>query len=62
MSTGWNKTILDEMRVIIINLLGNEYWLELYLAQSKEESNYKPTGKWVLAGTLAMLQAILAEL
>ena len=45
MSTGWNKTILDEMRVIIINLLGNEYWLELYLAQSKEESNYKPTGK-----------------
>ena len=28
MSTGWNPAPLSRARIGIINLLGNEYWLE----------------------------------
>ena len=31
MSTGWNRFNNTPLREFIINLLGNEYWLELVL-------------------------------
>ena len=29
MNTGWNDGIIHTLEEVIINLLGNEYWLEL---------------------------------
>ena len=45
MSTGWNYTANVACAQIIINLLGNEYWLELGQLFGCEGGNYKPTGK-----------------
>ena len=45
MSTGWNYRVIAITRNAIINLLGNEYWLELGLIIVDEAHNYKPTGK-----------------
>ena len=45
MSTGWN---LPEQRAVaphIINLLGNEYWLEPREDANDGVTDYKPTGK-----------------
>ena len=45
MSTGWNheNTLFSYLR--IINLLGNEYWLEHWKCHTAEPYHYKPTGK-----------------
>ena len=51
MNTGWNKDMIKEYRTAIINLLGNEYWLELMGNAAAASGYYKPTGKWILAGT-----------
>ena len=45
MSTGWNKQLIHKRRAQIINLLGNEYWLELLASNEQETEDYKPTGK-----------------
>ena len=45
MSTGWNRTTAPNARIGIINLLGNEYWLERNRNKVKTKFNYKPTGK-----------------
>ena len=45
MNTGWNKWCNDSIPGAIINLLGNEYWLELIVSLHKHIADYKPTGK-----------------
>ena len=45
MSTGWNPNSKRARHDIIINLLGNEYWLELQAYNLEAPANYKPTGK-----------------
>ena len=45
MSTGWNYTANVACAQIIINLLGNEYWLEPSSKSPTHFWNYKPTGK-----------------
>ena len=45
MSTGWNYTAQDYKADGIINLLGNEYWLEHKTYTALNAKNYKPTGK-----------------
>ena len=45
MSTGWNSFRAGRMSNWIINLLGNEYWLELCLRGFVVVLHYKPTGK-----------------
>ena len=45
MSTGWNQTTFCNLPRNIINLLGNEYWLELFVFTHDDEIDYKPTGK-----------------
>ena len=45
MSTGWNYTANVACAQIIINLLGNEYWLELTSIALCIYFHYKPTGK-----------------
>ena len=45
MSTGWNSAIMMILQLAIINLLGNEYWLELVAVTTPLLANYKPTGK-----------------
>ena len=45
MSTGWNQNISANDVAEIINLLGNEYWLELVRVVAQTLQNYKPTGK-----------------
>ena len=45
MSTGWNKFGINIKDPLIINLLGNEYWLELCCAGYVRRTYYKPTGK-----------------
>ena len=45
MSTGWNGSGVIVQIIFIINLLGNEYWLEPVKLGLKEASYYKPTGK-----------------
>ena len=45
MSTGWNYTANVACAQIIINLLGNEYWLELSIWLVRVVADYKPTGK-----------------
>ena len=45
MNTGWNP--MDDIKDArqIINLLGNEYWLELFGHLTQFAAHYKPTGK-----------------
>ena len=45
MSTGWNYVIHHGCCRHIINLLGNEYWLEHRSGLVVYFVNYKPTGK-----------------
>ena len=45
MSTGWNVRRVWHVEQIIINLLGNEYWLERQSKVIKAAYHYKPTGK-----------------
>ena len=45
MSTGWNVDDSVALFAFIINLLGNEYWLEPYRAKQRIGVYYKPTGK-----------------
>ena len=45
MNTGWNGIIGRITQLGIINLLGNEYWLELPRCVGDPMPNYKPTGK-----------------
>ena len=45
MNTGWNSGECGKVAVHIINLLGNEYWLELIVSLHKHIADYKPTGK-----------------
>ena len=45
MSTGWNIGNVTLPSHIIINLLGNEYWLEHVGKYTVRCKNYKPTGK-----------------
>ena len=45
MSTGWNLRHFRKSIRAIINLLGNEYWLELSALQLSRDLDYKPTGK-----------------
>ena len=45
MSTGWNRNSGESNAREIINLLGNEYWLELWVFVFARHENYKPTGK-----------------
>ena len=45
MNTGWNLTNINPMSNKIINLLGNEYWLEQRYDGQREAQDYKPTGK-----------------
>ena len=45
MSTGWNKGAQEGNQNAIINLLGNEYWLEQEMREGDVLLNYKPTGK-----------------
>ena len=45
MSTGWNQNISANDVAEIINLLGNEYWLEPRGLCQARDYNYKPTGK-----------------
>ena len=45
MSTGWNWIALNRSLTLIINLLGNEYWLERVSKATQQKADYKPTGK-----------------
>ena len=45
MSTGWNCGFLYLRAMKIINLLGNEYWLERAACGAASITHYKPTGK-----------------
>ena len=45
MNTGWNPLMSLMTSALIINLLGNEYWLELPADKIAAVANYKPTGK-----------------
>ena len=45
MSTGWNTSMCIHPKNPIINLLGNEYWLELQRGGGYDSRDYKPTGK-----------------
>ena len=45
MSTGWNMLTIIANQRGIINLLGNEYWLERHRTRENARINYKPTGK-----------------
>ena len=45
MSTGWNYAHGSALARIIINLLGNEYWLEQHNWVCVLSGYYKPTGK-----------------
>ena len=45
MSTGWNSESRYAPVRLIINLLGNEYWLELNAVVATIFVDYKPTGK-----------------
>ena len=45
MSTGWNKRQRQHFLHLIINLLGNEYWLEHNGLKAGGAIHYKPTGK-----------------
>ena len=45
MNTGWNKDTGDIIGKRIINLLGNEYWLEPDWVNYAGGGDYKPTGK-----------------
>ena len=45
MSTGWNSPSTKRIAWLIINLLGNEYWLELTGMYERSHGHYKPTGK-----------------
>ena len=45
MSTGWNVTCTNCKKSPIINLLGNEYWLEPVANKPAFSPDYKPTGK-----------------
>ena len=45
MSTGWNTRIDAAKAAAIINLLGNEYWLERMCQVQASVTYYKPTGK-----------------
>ena len=45
MSTGWNLCDCKLRAQYIINLLGNEYWLEPGDLLNRFENYYKPTGK-----------------
>ena len=45
MSTGWNHPARVLPIFGIINLLGNEYWLELAKVLTAVSADYKPTGK-----------------
>ena len=45
MSTGWNTNLSGLASNCIINLLGNEYWLEQCLPKLAHPLDYKPTGK-----------------
>ena len=45
MNTGWNQMFVEVLVWHIINLLGNEYWLELLIGELRRLNDYKPTGK-----------------
>ena len=45
MSTGWNGAAQGNIDCDIINLLGNEYWLERAKTSDTTKTHYKPTGK-----------------
>ena len=45
MNTGWNGNAAPHSPANIINLLGNEYWLELACVLTNQALDYKPTGK-----------------
>ena len=45
MNTGWNLYLEQPDTKSIINLLGNEYWLELAVTALPRVTHYKPTGK-----------------
>ena len=45
MSTGWNGALVWQSARPIINLLGNEYWLEHIAETITRPLYYKPTGK-----------------
>ena len=45
MNTGWNKSAIEHAKDKIINLLGNEYWLEPMRGIDPRVFYYKPTGK-----------------
>ena len=45
MNTGWNTSHTGWSARVIINLLGNEYWLEHEGASLRPLKHYKPTGK-----------------
>ena len=45
MSTGWNMCRPWLLPLSIINLLGNEYWLEPSMGGGYVGWDYKPTGK-----------------
>ena len=45
MSTGWNRALDTPHSLLIINLLGNEYWLEPANFAPWALMDYKPTGK-----------------
>ena len=45
MSTGWNARQGYMTLIRIINLLGNEYWLERAFKAEECFIDYKPTGK-----------------
>ena len=45
MSTGWNNSKAIPLSPCIINLLGNEYWLEQQKVSDMSAVDYKPTGK-----------------
>ena len=45
MSTGWNPARAFDAPPMIINLLGNEYWLERGKYEPAGIVHYKPTGK-----------------
>ena len=45
MNTGWNPYSNISTSLTIINLLGNEYWLEHAWLLATHFDDYKPTGK-----------------
>ena len=45
MNTGWNYGDVMLNIFMIINLLGNEYWLEPMCVICAAKPDYKPTGK-----------------